>query len=358
VLDVRRYLNEEQRLTKSAIKELLHTVLLNRPNFLFTINHIGYIPEFFTKMKLPHASWFIDNPFLWLREEHASSFCFLFVFERDYIQKLNRAGFKNVFFLPNATNPKVFRKIDLPPTTQKRYGCLVSFVGSSGYDFYIRCYKRITRLSRNEKFKKFCDEVIKIQSENPLLYISDILAQVKKKVGYEPKFSSTKESADFKTWLEFASMTVYRREVVEELRDFDIHLYGDDGWKEIIKGGIKFLGKVDYYKELPLIYNATTINLNITRAQMKTALNQRVFDVAACGSFLLSDYREDLERLFDVDEIAYFRDKRELREKVLYFLRNKKEREDIAHRARVRVLHEHTYRNRAEEIIRVMKDFC
>jgi spore maturation protein CgeB len=310
-------------------------------------------------MKLPHASWFIDNPFLWLKEEHSSPFCFLFVFERMYIKELNLAGFKNVFFLPNATNPKVFRKINLSPATQEKYGCLVSFVGSSGYDFYIRCYKKITSLSRNEKFKNFCDEAIRIQSENPLLHISDILFQVKEKLGYEPKFSSEKERSDFKTWLEFASMTLYRKGILEELRDFDIHLYGDPGWKEIIKGGIKFLGKVDYYKELPLIYNATTINLNITRAQMKTALNQRVFDVAACGGFLLSDYREDFERLFDVDrEIVYFKDKGDLREKVLCFLKNKRERETIAHRAKTRVLREHTYRSRAEEIVRVMKDFC
>ena len=46
---------------------------------------------------------------------------------------------------------------------------------------------------------------------------------------------------------------------------------------------------LNYYKDLPLLYNACKINFNATSLQMKEAVNQRVFDVPACGAFLLTD---------------------------------------------------------------------
>jgi spore maturation protein CgeB len=92
-------------------------------------------------------------------------------------------------------------------------------------------------------------------------------------------------------------------------------------------------------------------------AQMKTTINQRVYDVSACGAFVLSDYRRDLEELFQIDkEVVFYRDKHDLREKVLYFLNHQSEREELSKRARARVLRDHTYEVRMQQLIRIMRE--
>ena len=46
-------------------------------------------------------------------------------------------------------------------------------------------------------------------------------------------------------------------------------------------------------RDLPAVYADSKINLNITSAQLETSVNNRVFDVAATGAFLLTDHRAD-----------------------------------------------------------------
>jgi spore maturation protein CgeB len=72
---------------------------------------------------------------------------------------------------------------------------------------------------------------------------------------------------------------------------------------------------------------------------------------------MLTDYREGLKTLFDVEsEIVYYKDKKDLVEKVKYFLRHPHEREEFARRARKRVIQEHTYLERMKSLVNIMKD--
>ena len=64
---------------------------------------------------------------------------------------------------------------------------------------------------------------------------------------------------------------------------------------------IKTHPDVDYRSEIAQWYRRIKINLNITSCQMPTALNQRVFDVPACGGFILNDNQTDLKELFSPD---------------------------------------------------------
>jgi spore maturation protein CgeB len=89
-------------------------------------------------------------------------------------------------------------------------------------------------------------------------------------------------------------------------------------------------------------------------AQMKEAINQRVYDVSACGGFVLSDFRPDLGRLFELGkEVVGYRNREELKQMCNYFLRHPDEREEMAKRAQKRVLEEHTYKRRMEKIIKI-----
>jgi spore maturation protein CgeB len=152
--------------------------------------------------------------------------------------------------------------------------------------------------------------------------------------------------------LEEAAASKYRKELIEEIKDFDFRLYGDEGWVDLLGDSGKYFGLIKRREEMAKLYNATKINLNITKPQSKTSLPMRVFEICACGAFVLSDYRRDLSELFVLDEeIVCYRDKKELRDKVNYFLAHPDERIHIAKRAKKRILEEHTYLRRMEQLV-------
>jgi spore maturation protein CgeB len=73
----------------------------------------------------------------------------------------------------------------------------------------------------------------------------------------------------------------------------------------------------------------------------------RVYEVLACGGFLLCDDRRDVRALFeDGRDLSIYRDLNDLRGKVHYYLTHERERCQIAARGRTTVLAAHSYRHR------------
>nr|WP_295972088.1 glycosyltransferase [uncultured Bacillus sp.] len=84
-------------------------------------------------------------------------------------------------------------------------------------------------------------------------------------------------------------------------------------------------------------------------------INNRSFDVAACAAFQLIEFKEDLPKHFKVDEeIVSFHDYQELTKKLHYYLEHEEERRNIAENARKRVLQDHTFANRLNQMIEII----
>jgi spore maturation protein CgeB len=89
------------------------------------------------------------------------------------------------------------------------------------------------------------------------------------------------------------------------------------------------------------------------------AINPRVFEIAACGGFQLCDPCKGLETLFDFGrELPVYRSLPELRERIDYYLAHEDERAECARLARKRVLHDHTYAQRAQQMLDKIVESC
>ena len=78
----------------------------------------------------------------------------------------------------------------------------------------------------------------------------------------------------------------------------------------------------------------------------------RVFDVLACGGFLLAEYSKGLEDLFILDEeLVCYRTMDELIQKVDYYTKNPHLTKQIAERGRERVLRDHTIAARVHAML-------
>lgn len=300
------------------------------PDLIFTIDVAGLVPHVHGRLGVPVVSWFFDNPLSFLegrasgREavvhyiEDLGENYFIFSWDNDYIPELKQRGARRAEYLPFATNPNIFKPVELTAEEREKYGCGVSFAGNSG-------------------------------PRDPAMY---------------------------------------RRKAIAALRGIDVKVYGDEGWLDVadvrIENGkeksfntkaqrhkgedekagegrgnnIEYRGHIGNRAGLPLLYNASEININLTDKQSISSLPIRVFDIMACGGFLISDYREDLPRLFTAGkEVVCVSGPDDMRKAVEYYLARPEERRAIAEAGRARVLAEHTFRKRIAHILeRVYQD--
>ncbi len=140
----------------------------------------------------------------------------------------------------------------------------------------------------------------------------------------------------------------------------DLKIWGNewDGAPTLLKDALQDGGRRVSTEETVKIFNAARINLNLHSSSYHEEVdphgdfvNPRTFEIAACGAFQLVDERSLLSELFQEGEVATFRDVKEAKEKIEYFLSRDEHRAEIARKGRGRVLGEHTYRLRLQEML-------
>ena len=127
---------------------------------------------------------------------------------------------------------------------------------------------------------------------------------------------------------------------------------------QMVQQGARRISAEEYVK----IFNATEINLNLHSSTERDGvepngdfINPRTFELAGCGAFQLVDERTLLPEALEIGrEIITFNSFSDLTEKIQYYLEHPQERVEIAQRARARVLRDHTYDKRIEQMLSVI----
>ena len=146
-----------------------------------------------------------------------------------------------------------------------------------------------------------------------------------------------------------------REEVLESLNNFKLGVFGD-GWKNYyLRRGKKV---PSYYKGLAVgekvlkLYGASKIVLNIHDPEATEGLNTRTFDILACGAFEIVDHKKNLDIHFKNNiEIVSYNNLKELNDLVHFYLQNYELSKNIAEQGRMRVLREHTWKNRIQHVV-------
>jgi len=99
------------------------------------------------------------------------------------------------------------------------------------------------------------------------------------------------------------------------------------------------------------------INRHIDVAE-NYANNMRLYEATGCGTTLITDYKKNLGELFKIgQEIEAYSSKKELVEKINYYLNHNKERKKIAKAGQKRTLKEHAYRQRMKELVKILEKY-
>ena len=143
-----------------------------------------------------------------------------------------------------------------------------------------------------------------------------------------------------------------RLPVLEALADFDVGIWGPGARALPASSPVyaKIRGDGIVCEEWTRIYSAARIMLCVHSGGPGVPCMQaspRVYEVLACGGFLLCDNQPDVRALFeDGRDLVVFRDLSDLRQKVRHYLEHEGERREIAVRGHQTVLAGHTYRHR------------
>ncbi|KAF0232167.1 MAG: hypothetical protein FD177_2641 [Desulfovibrionaceae bacterium] len=350
-------LDEYLRALITAIKEL-------RPHFALTVNHLGVDHEglltgLLSKLDIPLASWFVDNPALALAlyANPAAQKTAVFTWDADNLEPLRGQGFDNVFYLPLAADERRFVPPDRPAPPDHPWRATVSFVGNS---MVVKTAKRLEYADSGPQLLEALPVLAEAFGQHPEWSVRAFMAGhfAYLMPAFETLATPQRQLA-FETAVIWESTRQYRARCLGQVMEFSPLIAGDEGWLLTFPDeGTRWrrLSELAYYDELPGFYPYSDVNFNCTSLQMKGAVNQRVFDVPACGAFLLTDHRAQMERLFEPGrEVAVYGDPEEIPELVRHYLAHPEERARIAEAARKRVLAEHTYVTRMGQLLDVMK---
>ncbi len=334
-----------------------------RPDFIFTVNHLGVdkqgvLLELLDSLRLPLASWFVDSPelVLPLYRPAATSETVLFTWDVDSLAPLQAAGFPHIHYLPLAADETRFCPRPRLPADHP-WRARVSFVGNS------MRRKTALRLAASAPparllgaFGALADAFAASGARTVAAHLAEAWP------GLLPAFAGLPHERQlaFETAVIWEATGRYRSACVEKLLPWRPLLVGDPGWREIFPDeGLawRYHPELAYYDQLPDFYPLSEINFNATSQQMKGAVNQRVFDVPACRAFLLTDARRQLDALFEPGkEVAVYADPAEIPELVARYLADAPARERIAAAGHARLLAEHTYPTRMQQLFAVMRD--
>lgn len=130
-------------------------------------------------------------------------------------------------------------------------------------------------------------------------------------------------------------------------------------WRDRIDLG-KWMGPAETAEQ----YNAHKIVINIHRAHDDSTFNRnlynipavspnpRTFEIAACGTLLMSDHRDDLALFYTPGvEIVTYESAQDMADKIDYYLAHEEERRQIALNGLHRTLRDHTYVSRLSQLL-------
>ncbi|RJQ47239.1 MAG: hypothetical protein C4538_05330, partial [Nitrospiraceae bacterium] len=264
----------------ALIPQFIKIILENRPDFILTINHLGFdeqgvLTSFLRSIDMPVASWFIDSPRLIVQafEKNASPFVSMFMWDKEYIGRMNETGFESVKYLPLGTDESVFKPLKLNQYAYRKYHTDVCFVGNSLFDSVKEKLQKVPG-----KYHSLIDRVALKMSAARISFDDAVQDEESEFVNL-----TLRERLDIEAAVLWTATLQYRLSCIEKLKDLNPQIYGDTGWKSLLNNGYRISGALNYYNETPLLYNACIVNFNATHLQMGEAVNQRVFDVPACG---------------------------------------------------------------------------
>lgn len=309
-----------------------------------------------------YIAWTVDSPMISMYHKSVFNSCnYIFVFDKFNYYQFKGMGATNVFYMPLAVNECRVRKVLAGMTEEDaaKFASDVSFVGGL---YYKNSYDDI-KDSLPEYLRGYFDGAMWAQldvfGENIFdrMLTVDVLARLSEVVQFDEGEDSL---SDLKlvftnTFLGFKMAQIERIHCLNQLgKRFNVDLYSDRTHPEL--GKVNYRGTVDYYSDMPKVFNCSKINMNFTIRNIRSGLSLRIWDVLGAEGFLLTNFQAEIPAYFENGkDLVYYEDLADMERKVEYYLNHEDERAAIAKSGYEKVKMYHSYEDRIGKILSIAK---
>lgn len=339
-------------------------LLSHRFSFVFSINFYPAVSYTCNRFKVPYVCWSVDSPVAELFSNSLKNeWNRIFLFDRAQYEFFHPYNPEHIYYLPLAANVKRWENVILGMSEAdfSKYGSDVTFVGSL---YSEKC--KYDRLKLSDYTNGYVNGLMQAQMQVfGYNFIYDTLPErvIREIAAADPEFYKGSDVfLDTDRYLaahQYIGMKLANVERVSILsalsKRFNVSLYTRSDTSCL--PDIHAKGGADTLTEMPKIFHASKINLNMTMRPIETGLSLRIWDVLGCGGFLISNYQAEIPEYFEIGkDLEVYESTDDLINKIDYYLHHDEERMEIAINGYEKVAKYHTYEIRIAEMIRVLCD--
>lgn len=263
----------------------------------------------------------------------------IFVFDSSEYFEYKSYGIDNIYYLPLAVNTTRLNNIILPPMEKLKYYSEISFVGQLYQSDMDKIFPLFDEYSAgyiaaiiNSQLSIHNKNIIK-ELINPKILEKLFNDDVKQALidNLNDDFYHNVQEMGVSNTISFLLKAVTNKERVVLLsllaKYHRVKLYTKDNCR---LPGVNNFGIVDYNREMPMVFKASKINLNITLRTIRAGIPQRVLDILGCRALALTNEQEDMKEYFeDHKNILIYQSIEEALDKCKYYLKNDSKAEKI-----------------------------
>ncbi|SFB94233.1 CgeB family protein [Butyrivibrio sp. YAB3001] len=361
------YVYDESKVRNDDVFEKAFLAALRKhvPDFVFSFNFLPVVSKVCNIEKVTYVSWIYDNPEIFLYSYQVINPCnVVLMFDSKQYETFVRGGIKTVHYLPLAASTKRLDNIHYSSEEKKKFSADISFVGSL-YTERKQYYDEI--LPKLDGYTVgYLQGIINSQLQvDGINFVEECLTpQITDAIQKASNLYPYPDSAETLEYL-FANFIINRQITIIERKEIltmigkkhPLKLYTYNQNSAFSPEGVTNMGPADYFAEMPIVFKESKINLNITLRSIQRGIPLRVFDILGAGGFLLSNYQADLAYHFvPGEDFVYYESRKDLLDKIDYYLKNDNERKEIAENAHRKIQNEHTFDVRIGEIIDIVTE--
>ncbi len=329
-------------------------------DFVFSFNYYPILSRCCQNAGLKYVSYVYDSPLVALYSCTLINPCnYVFLFDKATYLTFHNAGISTVYYLPLAANVKRLASLVCPEQIAGKISSDVSFVGSL-YNEEHNFYDRLNDIS--DYTRGYLDSIMAAQQQVYGYFFLDelltppILADLQKCIPYKPMADGT-ESAAYVYANYFLCRKITSTERISLLKvaseNYQLKLYTHHPSKEL--PAAEYIGPIDYYDTMPLVFQNSRINLNITLKSIQTGIPLRCMDIMGSGGFLLTNFQSDfLDHFVPGEDFAYYESADDFTSKIAYYLSHESERQQIIANCIGKMRDAHTFEHRVHTILNVI----
>ena len=352
------FFNKDARNDASAVSGLPALLHKETPDVVFSFNYFPVVSNVCHKENIRYISWIYDSPYVMLYSYTAIHPCnTIYVFDKEVYLEFHKAGIATVHYLPMAANTERLDALTAQADTSGdgRFLYDISFIGSL-YTEKRNFFERMENLSDYTKgyLNALMAAQMNVQGYN---FIQETISPIMEDLYQALPIMPNADGVETKEYL-YAQYVINRKitglernaliRSIADRHSFDLFTHdGDFSLPNVINHG-----PVDNYREMPLVFRRSKINLNISLRSILSGIPQRAFDIMGSGGFLLSNYQNDFPDYFTPGEhFDFYESRADLLNKIAYYLSHEEERRQIARNGHDQVAAAHTYRHRVREML-------